>query len=491
MPPHARMSLAQQLLLRALVARFWREPYARRLTRWGTELHDRFMLPYFVGLDFEDVIEELRRAGYPLSSDWFAPHFEFRFPLAGELSARAIHLTLRQALEPWHVLGEEGVGRRHGALRRFVARAPAGAGHRADRRSLRDHLQRPAAAAAADRTQRRVRRRRPLPRLAAAVGAAPDDSGARAAHLRLVDTWMERSVAGCQYHVMHPGGRNYEQFPVNSYEAESRRLARFTRLAHTPGRVPRRPSGAEPASFRTRSTCEPDAVTRARRCSPDYVVPDGHFDELRTDDGALRQPWAEFAASTELTRRVPVPGAEARRPADPRERRHLQRLRRPPTGRTRPWSLDVLPLIVPAPEWERARPRPAAARAAAERASPPTSTARRRCCATGWCRRRWSSGIRGSCAPATASGRRRRLPASGRVRSRARRRRRLAGRRHPHAGAVRRSATRSRTARSSRACFPTRSARCASTRCRRSSASCGRCCSPARPSTATRRTSSC
>ena len=115
------MSLAQQLLLRALVARFWREPYTAPLTRWGTELHDRFMLPYFIALDFDDVIEELRRAGYPLSSDWFAPHLEFRLPLVGELSARAIHLTLRQALEPWHVLGEESArpaARRASSIRR-------------------------------------------------------------------------------------------------------------------------------------------------------------------------------------------------------------------------------------------------------------------------------------------------------------------------------------------------------------------------------------
>ena len=103
------MSLAQQLLLRALVARFWRSRTRRRLTRWGTELHDRFMLPYFVCLDFEDVLEELARGGFPLESDWFAPHFEFRFPRYGDVAVRGIQLALRQALEPWHVLGEEGM----------------------------------------------------------------------------------------------------------------------------------------------------------------------------------------------------------------------------------------------------------------------------------------------------------------------------------------------------------------------------------------------
>jgi uncharacterized protein (DUF2126 family) len=237
MPPDARMSVAQQLLLRALVARFWREPYTATLTRWGTELHDRFMLPYFIALDFDDVIGELRRAGYPLSSEWFAPHLEFRFPLAGELSARAIHLTLRQALEPWHVLGEEQAA---GGTTRFVD-------------ASLERLQALVTGLTGDRFVI-LCNGRPLP-LQPTGRNGEFVAGVRyrawqppsALHptipvhapltFDIVDTWMEQSVAGCQYHVMHPGGRNYDRFPVNSYEAESRRLARFTRLAHTPGRV--------------------------------------------------------------------------------------------------------------------------------------------------------------------------------------------------------------------------------------------------------------
>ena len=273
-------------------------------------------------------------AGYALSSEWFAPHFEFRFPLAGELSARAIHLTLRQALEPWHVLGEEGAGGRHGAVRRFVARAPAAARHRADRRSLRRspatagrcRCSRPGATASSSPGVR-YRAWQPPSALHPTIPVhAP-------LTFDIVDTWMERSVAGCQYHVMHPGGRNYDQFPVNSYEAESRRLARFTRLGHTPGRVavgrPERSLRvslhARPAHLMTdaadRALCRPVAAG-LRRARP------GTSTSCGRGDGALRAAVGGVRAQrTRAGPRLPDAGAEARRPSDPRERRHLQRLR--------------------------------------------------------------------------------------------------------------------------------------------------------------------
>ena len=88
MPPHARMSLTQQLLMRALVSRFWKEPYRpARLKRWSTELHDRFMLPHFIWQDLCDVVEELNAFGYALKADWFAPHLNFRFPRLGDFTA--------------------------------------------------------------------------------------------------------------------------------------------------------------------------------------------------------------------------------------------------------------------------------------------------------------------------------------------------------------------------------------------------------------------
>ncbi|WP_301103335.1 transglutaminase family protein [Propionivibrio sp.] len=238
MPPHARMSLAQQLLLRALIARFWKQPYApERLMRWGTELHDRFMLPHFVKQDFDDVIDELRAAGYALESDWFAPHFEFRFPVHGGFVAQGISFELRHALEPWHVMGEEGsVG---GTVRyvdasceRVQVKVNGMAG---DRYVLTCNgkavpLQ-PTGKVGEFVAGVRYRAWLPESALHPTIGIhAP-------LVFDLVDTWMKRSLGGCQYHVEHPGGRNPERYPVNANEAEGRRLARFTALGHSPGTI--------------------------------------------------------------------------------------------------------------------------------------------------------------------------------------------------------------------------------------------------------------
>jgi uncharacterized protein (DUF2126 family) len=237
MPPHARMSVVQQLLIRALVSRFWREPYRAPVTRWGTELHDRWMLPTFIWMDLLDVLAEMKKAGFAFDPAWFAPHFEFRFPVAGDLQALGMELTLRSALEPWHVMGEEGSA---GGTVRYVD-------------SSLERIEVKVTGLNESRHVVTVNGRALPLQSTGTVGEFVAGVRYRAweipsslhptvgAHAPLtfdiVDTWMNHSVAGCQYHVAHPGGRNYVTFPVNAFEAESRRLSRFFRMGHTPGRL--------------------------------------------------------------------------------------------------------------------------------------------------------------------------------------------------------------------------------------------------------------
>ena len=246
MPPHARMSLAQQLLLRALIARFWQQPYAPdRLRRWGTELHDRFLLPHWVADDFRDVIDELRDFGFPMEFAWFAPHFEFRFPKYGEFSARGVQVELRMALEPWHVMGEEGAP---GGTARYVDSSLERLEVKVTGLNDNRHLVTANGQALPLQPTGRVgeyvcgvryRAWQPPSALHPTIGVhAP-------LTFDIVDRWLQRSMGGCQYHVAHPGGRSYDDFPVNAYTAESRRLARFVRMGHTPGRMAVQP--AEPS----------------------------------------------------------------------------------------------------------------------------------------------------------------------------------------------------------------------------------------------------
>ncbi len=235
MPPHSRMSLTQQLLVRALIAWFWKAPYKQTPIAWGTQLHDRFMLPHFIRRDFEDVLEDLRGAGYGFDAAWFAPHFEFRYPALGRTHQAGIDIEIRQATEPWYVLGEEG--------------SPGGTARYVD--SSVERVQVKVEGLTSSRyTVTCNGRRLPL--------AFTGRQGEHVAGVRyrawqpwsclhptipvqaplifdVVDTWAGKSVGGCSYHVSHPGGRTFETFPVNANEAEARRAARFFEIGHTAG----------------------------------------------------------------------------------------------------------------------------------------------------------------------------------------------------------------------------------------------------------------
>jgi uncharacterized protein (DUF2126 family) len=228
------MGLAELLLIRALVAAFWNRPYEGKLVRWGTALHDRFLLPHFVEQDFSEVLSFLQRAGYGFQQQWFRPYLEFRFPAMGSIVVQGIQLDLRQALEPWHVLGEEASG--GGTMRSVdssLERLQVNVSGLTDRYAVTCNRRKvplhptgkPGQAVAGVR----FRAWRPAsclhPTIPVHTPLAFD----------VVDQWNGRSVGGCTYHVLHPGGRTYSARPVNAAEAESRRSERFQDNGHTPG----------------------------------------------------------------------------------------------------------------------------------------------------------------------------------------------------------------------------------------------------------------
>jgi uncharacterized protein (DUF2126 family)/transglutaminase-like putative cysteine protease len=249
MPPHAHMSLVQMLLLRTLIAQFWNAPYDLKLVRWGTELHDRFMLPHFVWSDLKDVVCEMQRAGYPFQLEWLEPFLEFRFPHYGSVTIQDIKLDLHAAMEPWHVLGEEvtNVGTARfvdSSVERLQVKVQGLTDSRhvvtCNGRRVPLHNTGTQGEYVAG-----VRYRAWLP-----PSALHPTIGIHSPLVfDIIDTWNGRSIGGCTYHVAHPGGRHYEVFPVNAYEAESRRINRFWAYGHSPGTIEPPPMAAPSGRF--------------------------------------------------------------------------------------------------------------------------------------------------------------------------------------------------------------------------------------------------
>ncbi|MEP1085703.1 transglutaminase family protein [Algoriphagus sp.] len=233
MPPHYRMSMVQLLLIRALMSWFWKTPYDHKLVRWGTSLHDKFLLPHYCQKDMKEVVNDLKSAGYDFDLAWFDPFFSFRFPFIGELQAEDIHINLSMAIEPWHVLGEEisssGTARYvDSSLERLQVKITGLTdsryyllcnGHRIPLKNTGVQGEYVAGI--------RYRAWQPYSALHPTIGIDTP------LVIDLFDNWAKKSVAACQYHVVHPGGRSYDNFPINSNEAESRRISRFFDFGHT------------------------------------------------------------------------------------------------------------------------------------------------------------------------------------------------------------------------------------------------------------------
>ncbi len=233
MPPHFRMSMVQMLLIRGLLSWFWKKPYDHKLVRWGTSLHDKFLLPHYCYKDLSEVVNDLQTAGYAFDMSWFDPFFSFRFPFLGELQVDDIHIELKMAIEPWHVLGEEisnsGTARFvDSSLERLQVKVTG-------LTDSRYHLlcngfripMKNTGVQGEYVTGIRYRAWQPPSALHPTIGVDTPLT------IDLYDTWTKKSVAACKYHVAHPGGRNYDTFPVNSFEAESRRISRFFDFGHS------------------------------------------------------------------------------------------------------------------------------------------------------------------------------------------------------------------------------------------------------------------
>jgi len=228
MPPHPRMAAAQAILVRALLAAFVAEPYAHPLVRWGTRLHDRYLLPYWLWQDFEGVLAHLAARGVALPAEGYRPFVELRCPLVGTLAADGGRVEVRNAIEPWHVLGEEttqtGTARYvDSSLERLELRA-IGLDPARYAIAVNGHAVPMRDADGGDLRVGGVRFRAWSPPHA----LHPHLGIHHPLRIDVVDTWGKRGVAGGAYHVWHPEGRAFDAAPLTRVEAAARRAQRFT-----------------------------------------------------------------------------------------------------------------------------------------------------------------------------------------------------------------------------------------------------------------------
>lgn len=283
MPPHREMALVQGLLVRSLIAMFWKKPFRAKSIRWGTTLHDRFLLPHFVKEDLIEVCEELNEAGIPFHASWLDPFFEFRFPRYGSVRKAGMELEVRSALEPWHVLGEESTA---SGTSRFVDSSVERVqvkvtGMIEGRHMVICNGREVPMSQGATREEWiggiRFKAWAPPSALHPTVEAQSE------LVIDLVDTRNRKSLGGCVYYVSHPGGRSHEAFPVNAREAESRRRARFWQEGYTPGLIETEPVIQPPTEsrFEEQEGGAPVKLVVIERRSPEF----SHTLDLRTPSG--------------------------------------------------------------------------------------------------------------------------------------------------------------------------------------------------------------
>ncbi len=234
MPPHKEMCLVQLLLIRSLVAVFWQHPYKNKLIHWGTDLHNKFMLHHFIKEDMKEVVDHLNRNGIPFKQAWLEVFLEFRFPIYGSVNVNGVNMTLRAGIEPWIVLGEEMSS---SGTARFVDSSVE------KLEILVEDFNPERYMVLCNSIKIPLVKTNYAGKYVAAIrykAWAPPSALHPTIDINsplvfdLYDTWNERSVGGCTYHVVHPGGRSYDTFPVNSLEAESRRTTRFWEFNHSP-----------------------------------------------------------------------------------------------------------------------------------------------------------------------------------------------------------------------------------------------------------------